>query len=216
MNNNQPIKRSMTRTEQVNFVQSLVDEAKRYQPGDPRRQKALTRAIRGLSGLLWTERSPHYNDALQQTLEYFCRHVDRYNPEQGTVVTWLNAYLRWRLIDLARPSREIPFSQFSKGDDQEHPFGDLPDPVDRTQASILEAVRNWVETDFTGELKSLRMPKYPQVTAQFLILHRLPPETSWQSLSKTLGVKIPTLASFYQRHCMTQLQAFGKTQGYLE
>jgi hypothetical protein len=205
---------SIDRPQSVHHLQSLVQEAKQYSAGALPRKKALIQAVRILPRLLWQERSPHYNDALQQTLEHFCRNLDRYNPELGTVVTWLNHYLRWRLKDLSTPRREIPFSQLAFSDD-DPPFIDIPDPVDHSSISMLESVREWVETDYSGELRSVQMKKYPQVTAQFLILHRLPPESSWKSLSKTLGIGIPTLASFYQRQCLPRLREFGQTQGYL-
>jgi hypothetical protein len=206
---------SMDRPQLVHHLQSLVQEAKQYPAGELPRQKALTQAARILPHLLWQERSPYYNDALQQTLEHFCRKVDRYDPELGSVVTWLNKYLRWRLVDLSTPRLEIPFSQFASADDNNPPFIDIPDPVDRTTASILDSVQEWAETDPTATLRRVQMKKYPQVTAQVLILHRLPPETSWKNLSETLGISIPTLASFYQRQCLPRLREFGKAQGYL-
>lgn len=211
--NNQP----MDRTQQICCLRSLVEAAKRYPAGNLHRQKALTKAIRLLVPLLWNERSPVYNDALQQTLEYFCRHVDDYNPELGSVVTWLNVHLRWRLIDLSRPGRELPFSQFEPYDDGTSPFVDIPDPINRTAITILEEVQAWAATDASGALKTIHMKKYPHVTAQFLILQRLPPaEVSWQCLSTILGVKVSSLSAFYERHCMAQLRQFGKAQGYFE
>ena len=207
---------SMDRAELMQHLRSLVEEAKRYPADNVHRQKALTKVIRLLPNLLWKERSPHYNDALQQTFEYFCRHVDRYDPNRGNVVTWLDSYLRWRLIDFSQLAKEVPFSQFSyHNDDGDSPFADIPDLADRTPLSILDCVQEWVETDPTGDLKSLHIKKHPHVTAQLLILRRLPPETSWGTLSKTLGIKIPTLSTFYQRHCVPRLREFGKVQGYL-
>lgn len=202
------------RTVLIQKLQAFVAEAKQYRHGHSRRQRALTKAIRILPTLLRKERSPHYNDALQQTFEYFCRHIDDYDPALGNVVTWLNSYLSWRLVDGYKAGTEIPFSQFMRNND-DLPFADIPDPIDYSAFSILNSVQTWVESDPTGELKSTYMKKYPYVTAQFLILQRLPPQTSWKTLSKTLGINISALSAFYQRHCITRLRAFGKAQGYL-
>ncbi|MDJ0689538.1 MAG: helix-turn-helix domain-containing protein [Xenococcaceae cyanobacterium MO_188.B32] len=45
---------------------------------------------------------------------------------------------------------------------------------------------------------------------------RLPPETSWQELSKEFGISISTLSNFYQRQCMPRLRNFAKSEGYIE
>jgi hypothetical protein len=96
----------------------------------------------------------------------------------------------------------------------------VTDPLDRVAANpdvppILEAVQTWAETDADGELQRIHIEGFPHVTCQVLILRRLPPETSWQKLSKEFGIKVPTLSSFYQRQCLPRLRKFGELEGYL-
>jgi hypothetical protein len=84
----------------------LVAEARSYLPGSVKRQKTLTKIIRLISNKLWREDTPYYQDALQQTLVYLCQNLcesntgEAYNPSNGSVITWLNAYLKQRLQDL--------------------------------------------------------------------------------------------------------------------
>ena len=83
----------------------LVSEACEHPSGSPQRQKLLTQIIRLSASRLWRESTPYYQDALQQTWLYFCRNVcegltgQTYDSSYGSVITWLNAYLRRRLQD---------------------------------------------------------------------------------------------------------------------
>ncbi|MBW4522163.1 MAG: sigma-70 family RNA polymerase sigma factor [Scytolyngbya sp. HA4215-MV1] len=190
------------------LLRSLIAEAKQYSPGSLKRQKALTQVIRLVTPKLWKSSTPDYNDALQQTWEYFARNVDRYNPNLASVVTWLNRYLRWRLSDLASARQEIPFSQFGQPADGDlTPFENIPDKTGDATLLLTE-VLTWMQTDPTGELRALHIQDHPEVTAQLLLLKRLPPQTSWKKLSQAYGIPIPTLSSFYRRHCFPRLRNF--------
>ena len=75
--------------------------------------------------------------------------------------------------------------------------------------SLIDAVRDWATEDKSGELRSTYMKKYPHVTAQVMILRRLPPdETKWGDLANEFGAPLPALASFHQRHCVQLLRKF--------
>lgn len=87
-------------------LRRLVAEACANPPGSQLRQKRLTQVIRLTAKRLWQESSPYYQDALQQTWLYFCHNVceattaeEPFNPERGSVITWLNVYLKRRLQD---------------------------------------------------------------------------------------------------------------------
>jgi hypothetical protein len=80
---------------------------------------------------------------------------------------------------------------------------------------LLEDVRRWVETDPDGELSTIHITNHPKVTAQVLILRRLPPEESWKTLAAEFNLSISTLSSFYQRQCLPRLRNFGQSEGYL-
>jgi hypothetical protein len=206
----------------------LVGQACEHRPGSPQRQKLLTQIIRLTSSKLWRESTPYYQDALQQTWLYFCRNVcegltgQTYDPTYGSVITWLNAYLKRRLQDFyLNQHREQAIiasprvRQSGSGENNE-----TIDPVDNLPASpqippILENLEIWVKTDSHGELRRTHVKGHPHVNCQVLILKRLPPEVSWKELSEEFGLPIPTLSSFYQRQCLPRLRKFAELEGLL-
>jgi hypothetical protein len=209
-------------------LRRLVAEACANPPGSQLRQKRLTQVIRLTSKRLWRESSPYYQDALQQTWLYFCHNVceattadEPFNPERGSVITWLNVYLKRRLQDfylnkqreLAKISTRIHLSRSPDS-------GDTIDAIDNLAATpdpppILENVSLWAKTDSEGELRRTHIQGRPDVNCQVLILRRLPPEASWQTLSAQFNLSISTLSSFYQRHCIPRLRKFAEQEGYL-
>ena len=209
-------------------LRRLVSEACEHPSGSPQRQKLLTQIIRLTANRLWRENTPYYQDALQQTWLYFCRNVCEgltgqiYDPTYGSVITWLNAYLKRRLQDFyINHNREqattVPLRvrQSTSGGTSE-----TIDPVDNLAAPpqappILEELEIWAKTDSEGELCATYIKGRPDVNCQVLILKRLPPEVSWKELSAEFGLSIPTLSSFYQRQCLPRLRKFAELQGLL-
>lgn len=209
-------------------LRRLVSEACEHPSGSPQRQKLLTQIIRLTANRLWRESTPYYQDALQQTWLYFCRNVCEgltgqiYNPTYGSVITWLNAYLKRRLQDFyINQNREqattvhLRVRQSTSGGTRE-----TIDPVDNLPATpqpppILEDLEIWVKTDSEGELCGTYIKGRPDVNCQVLILKRLPPEVSWKELSEEFGLSIPTLSSFYQRQCLPRLRKFAELEGLL-
>ena len=210
-------------------LRRLVAEACANPPGSQLRQKRLTQVIRLTAKRLWQESSPYYQDALQQTWLYFCHNVceattaeEPFNPERGSVITWLNVYLKRRLQDFyLNKQRELARTVSTRINLSRSPdSGDTIDPVDNLAATpdpppILENVSLWAKTDSEGELRRTHIQGRPDVNCQVLILRRLPPEASWQTLSAEFKLSVSTLSSFYQRHCMTRLRNFAEEEGYL-
>jgi len=90
---------------------------------------------------------------------------------------------------------------------------DFPAPDDTPP--ILDDIRHWVKTDPDGQLRRIHIRNHPEITAQVIILRRLPPETSWKDLSTEFGISLSTLSNFYQTRCIPLLRNFGESQGYL-
>ncbi|WP_026100513.1 hypothetical protein [Fortiea contorta] len=209
-------------------LRCLVTQACEHPPKSQERQKRLTQIIRLTTSKIWRESTPYYQDALQQTWLYFCRNIcegttgQAYDSSYGTVITWLNAYLKRRLQDFYLQQNQekvvtapLKVYQSSVGESNE-----VLDPVDNLPANpevppILENVRVWVEEDADGELRGTYIKGRADVTCQMLILRRLPPEVGWKELSAELGLSIPTLSSFYQRQCLPRLRKFAEFEGYL-
>ncbi|HAA27128.1 MAG TPA: hypothetical protein DCE56_04895 [Cyanobacteria bacterium UBA8553] len=209
-------------------LRQLITEACSHRPGSAERQKNLTKIIRLITHKLWRENTPYYQDALQQTWVYFCQNIcegktgEPYNPSRGSVITWLNFYLKRRLQDfyIDHQKQKIKIVSNQPGGSVSGETNDIADPIDNIADEpdaplLLEEVKRWVETDPTGELSSTHINKYPEVTCQVLILRRLPPETSWKELAAEFNLSISTLSSFYQRQCLPRLRKFGESEGYL-
>ena len=197
----------------------LVAEARSHLPGSVKRQKTLTKIIRLISNKLWREDTPYYQDALQQTWVYLCQNLcesntsEAYNPSNGSVIAWLNAYLKQRLQDLylaqiqqadtVSPDTHIlGLGQVNETSDQEY-F-----KANHNISSLLEDVTTWVETDPKNELRRIYIEGHPEITCQELLRRRLPPVTSWKNLAAEFDLPISTLSSFYQRHCIPRLGEF--------
>lgn len=209
-------------------IKFLVIQARSYPPGSKERQKLLTQIIRLASKKLWKESTPYYEDALQQTLLYFCRNVcegltgQTYDSTYGSVTTWLNAYLKHRLQDfyIAQHRQQITtafpkYRQSTSGETSE-----IIDPINNLPATpqippILENLEIWINTDSDGELRNTHIKGHPKVNCQVLIKKRLPPEVSWKELSEEFGLPISTLSSFYQRQCLPRLRSFARLEGLL-
>ncbi|NJP08656.1 MAG: sigma-70 family RNA polymerase sigma factor [Leptolyngbyaceae cyanobacterium RU_5_1] len=205
-----------TTTDLEDQLRQLVSAACKHPAKSHARQKALTQIIRLVSTRLWKENTPYYQDALQQTWIYFCHNIcesgtgQQYDPDRGSIIAWLNFYLRKRLQDFRCRPFEISLSQDSesgKGFDPPDTRGDIP--------PILDEVRAWAEADATGELRKVQIKNRPEVNCRVLILRRLPPETSWKVLSEEFEVTVSTLSSFYRRQCLPHLRKFGQSEGYL-
>ena len=188
-----------------------------HPPGSLSYQQHLTRLIRAIvdSGKLWQEQTADYEEALQQTWLYLCRNLCRactgkpYDPNISAVTTWLNAYLKHRLQDL-RLQKQARQAQQQENAAALETLAAPPDVP-----PLLDDIRQWVETDPSGELRQLHIRGRPDLTAQVLIRHRLPPETGWKELEAKWGCPLSTLANFYQRHCLPRLRKFGESEGYL-
>ena len=204
-------------------LSQLVIEACKHPPGSKERQKNLTKIIRLVNSQLWQENTPYYEDALQETWIYFCRNICEgkanitYDPNKATVVTWLNNYLKWRLKDgfirvQKNKKRTIPTRVDATNK--------IIDPIDNLPARpdippLLEDIKQWVLSDPQNKLRKIYLDNHPQITAQTLILRRLPPESPWNKLAEEYGVSVGTLSSFYQRKCKPLLREYSKAQGYI-
>ena len=204
----------------------LVQETCKHPPKSRKRRQGLNKIIRLIknSGKLWRENIPDYEDAEQQTWLYFSRNLceantakQNYNPDRSSVTTWLNGYLKPRLKDCRTKAAEEKATRASGAipgsDETIDPVQTLAAPADIPP--MLEEVRTWAETDADGELCRTHIKNHPDITAQLLILRRLPPESKWEDLSAEFGLGVSTLSEFYRRKCKPRLRKFGESQGYL-
>ena len=199
----------------------LVIETCQHPQGTIARQSELTSLIRLInrSQKLWKDNSPYYEDALQLTWLYFCRNLceattakSAYDSDRSNVITWMNAYLKYRLQDMYIENHQ---QQLKSGLAEREDIDDavINQVVDRIAAPVqssdlLEQIQQWAKLDRTKVLRRTYIRDRADVNAQVLILKRLPPETNWQILSQEFSLPISTLSSFYQRKCIPLLKEF--------
>ncbi len=205
------------------YLLKLVAAACKHPPGSKERQKNLTKIIRIVSRQLWQEQTSYYEDALQETWIYFCRNICEgksglvYESNKASVVTWLNNYLKWRLKDGYINEQKQKQRTVSVKIDKDNKVVNLIDTLAAPPdiPPLLKEIEQWVLKDPQNKLRKICMDNYPQVTAQVLILKRLPPETSWKDLAREYNIAAGTLSSFYQRKCKPLLREYSKERGYL-
>lgn len=202
-------------------LRQLVSTACQHAVGSPQRQRYLTQLIRRVRPLLWRDRNPHYQDALQQTWIYLCQNLCEgktarpYDPDIASVATWLNTYLKYRLKDLvlaAQADRARYVSTHPAGSESVNLLETLPARPDIPP--ILDSVREWLEQN-AQDFQQIYVANHPEINCYVMILRRLPPETQWQVLEQEFGVSYKTLESFYRRQCRPRLRAFGQAEGHL-
>lgn len=138
-----------------------------------------------------------YEEAVNRTLVYVCQKIDTYDPSRGQAqkfMNWVNFRLDRMVIECRR--------QFSDRNTQELPnLNDLerlsqPDP----QSTLASDVRDYIAADPDDLFKSIHIRKRPDANFQTIALARFS-DQSWDEISHQLGIKIPTLSSFFQRCC---------------
>ena len=209
-------------------LRRLVVEASRHPTDNPKRRAAFDEIVRLVlrSNKLWRESTPYYADALQEMWEYCFLKLDDpndgYNPDLCRVTTWLDDRLKKilrRHRDRARRqlNRQVFAIRFEDGQ--------LLDPVDNLVASpdpqsalnMWTHLLDWVVEDPDQRLRSRVCAKYPKITAQVLLLRRLPPtEQSWEQIAAELTADKTYIAQWYSRYCNAFLREWGRTQGYVE
>lgn len=190
------------------LLKRLALEAQKHPPQSTRRRHALVQLIEAirLSGRL---ARPHrgkfspqfydllYEEAVNKTLTYLCRQIDRYDPERGQnqkFMNWVNFRLDRTLIECRR--------EFSDRNTQSLPhLNDLETlPQPETRPSLAADLCDYIEADPDGDFQSTHIRHRPDASFQAIALARLAGK-SWEDISAELSIKIPTLSSFFQRCC---------------
>ncbi|AFY66435.1 MAG TPA: sigma-70 family RNA polymerase sigma factor [Allocoleopsis sp.] len=149
--------------------------------------------------------------------------IDKYNPERGSVMAWINNLMQYRVIDA---SRKIIGNHSGKRDQPYMSMHSLDQPESQSRlegefqalpASTSELMRKCLEEDVTGEFRSKHVENHPEASFQAIALSRLENE-SWKSISERLGVPLPTLSRFFGRYkprFISQFRAYGSDYSQL-
>lgn len=194
-------------------LKQLALEAQAYPPKTKERQKALAKLVSAIqrSGMLGR---PYkgcfqgfyeeiYAEAQQRLFCHICEKIDSYDPERE-VLQWANFLLKKRFFIEA--SRTI-MPTVPRGLDQKQIIRLTIDDLDRnysldennpTTPSLSQEVIQCLEEDPDGIFKGTYAASNPEATFQFLAI-KIVAGYSWKEISSELGIKVPTLSSFYQR-----------------
>lgn len=216
-------------TEQDQPFNQLICAACACEKESLQRQRHLDQLIRQLmaSGKLWRQADvpeADYQDILQRSWVYLCCNLCEattaampYNPQRSSILTWINAYIKMRVLDyrldIGRMKQERVAKKTLTDGTVVDPIAMLPAPVE--VPPILQEMLTWLERDSTV-LRRVYLRDRPDINCKALILRRLPPnETGWNQLAQEFGVAESTLQGFYRQKCLPRLREAGKQLGYL-
>jgi len=195
-------------------LKQMAIAAQQHPPKSRERQRALSQLISVMqqSGKLVRPRREQfqgfydeiYAEAVQRLFAHICEKIDTYRPERGEVLQWANFLLNRQFFIEA--SREL-LPTVPKGLDPRNIHRLTLDDLDRNNPSDInpqlmplpsQQILQCLEEDPEGIFQQTHIDRYPAANFQFLAIKRLA-GYSWQELSVELGIRIPTLSSFYQR-----------------
>lgn len=134
-----------------------------------------------------------YNEAVQELLLYICQNVEKYDPERGSVMAWVNVLLERRFFKEAIPKI------LGKPNLQKMTLSDLDNlaPPEETE-SLTEILKECIESDPDNLFKKEYLQNYPAANFQVLLQRRFSGK-SWKEISAEFDINIKTLSSFYYR-----------------
>ncbi|MBN4000331.1 sigma-70 family RNA polymerase sigma factor [Nostoc sp. LPT] len=151
----------------------------------------LVRPYKGQFQLLYQD---IYDEAVQNLFFYLCQdnNINKYNPERGEVMTWINMLLTKRFFPEAIP--KIIGKENEINLENSH-LENLPSfqPM-----SLFEQVRECIETDPELIFCKEHIKGHPEANFQAIAKRRCS-GISWKEISAEWGIGITSLHSFYQR-----------------
>ncbi|PSB41853.1 hypothetical protein C7B67_26085 [filamentous cyanobacterium Phorm 6] len=211
-------------------ILELVTEACKHPVGSLRRGRFLDKLIREIvkSGKLWKENTPHYEEALQKTWIYLSRNLceattakEPYNPEKSQITTWLNPYLKKRLLDCYRKQKQererqiqLPIVSLDRLSDKKDIKYTENLKANPDVSFYLDELLEWIETDPNNELKSRHVRGKPEINCQVLLQRKCLYGQTLQEIAKEFGCAPSTLYQLLNNDCRPLLQQFSENQGY--
>jgi DNA-directed RNA polymerase specialized sigma24 family protein len=134
-----------------------------------------------------------YDEAVQELLLYICQNIEKYDPERGSLMAWVNVLLERRFFKEAIPKI------LGKPNLQKMTLSDLDNlaPPEETE-SLTEILKECIELDPGNLFKKEYLQNYPAANFQVLLQRRFSGK-SWKEISAEFDINIKTLSSFYYR-----------------
>lgn len=191
-------------------LKHLAMEAQQHPPKSQARQRALSRLLNAISQSKRLSRPRRgqfqefyeeiYAEAVQRLFAYVCEKIDRYSPDRGEVLQWVNFLLNQRFfIEASREVLPVVFQGIDPKQIQRITIDDLDrhKPIE-VIPSLSQEVMQCLEDDPEGLFQAAYVANFPNANFQVLALKRLM-GYSWQEISSELNISAQTLSSFYQR-----------------
>ncbi|MGJ3250420.1 MAG: sigma-70 family RNA polymerase sigma factor [Elainellaceae cyanobacterium] len=180
-------------------------DAQQHPPQSQGRQIALRKLVNGIltSGRLCRPQAGQYrgryediySEALQELMLFICENIDKYSPERGAVLVWVNMLLRRRFFNEAIPKvLDKPGVVRMSLHDIEH-LDLAPSDPPKTLTELLEEC---VDADPDNLFKTAHLAGQPQATFQVIMKRRLV-GSSWDDISAEFNTNLSTISSFYYR-----------------
>ncbi|MEM6837892.1 MAG: hypothetical protein AAF609_13665 [Cyanobacteria bacterium P01_C01_bin.120] len=192
-------------------LKELAAIAKAYSPKSLQRNKVMQRLLllierSGQLSYKWRGKYPGlYSDALQETRLYIVRKIDTYDPTRGKFMTWVNFKLEREVLgrikddtDAQKESQEISLYQPINRDDQESRKTQEDVLSNQEHIFLSDQVRQIIEDDPDGFLKSRYIRGRPDVNLQIVVIY-LMNNKNLRKLAENLGVNEQTMYSFFGR-----------------
>lgn len=189
-------------------LEHLAITAKQFPPKSKPRQLALSELASKIQNSRRLFCKGRYNypedvylEALQETWLYISRKVEKYDPEIGTVIAWVNFILNKRFIDAIRRYTRNQQASLDEpidfaGESGTTLLDTLPQPqILPDSGEILQEI---LQADPDDLFKTEHIKNHPMVTFQAIALRRLLKQ-SWSDMSVEWAISVSTLSSFYQR-----------------
>lgn len=191
-------------------LKELALEAQQHPLGTTARRIALSKLFDGIyregrlccpyKGQFQGVYEQIYKEAVQDLFLYICKNIDKYDPERGEFMTWVNMLLNQRFFKEAIP-KIIGTAGEIKIDSGLENLEDLAFEESEDEDDYISAfqkIRRYIEEDPSGIFRKAHIKKYPLVNFREIAIKRWS-GVSWKEISDDLDIPIPTLSNFYQR-----------------
>jgi DNA-directed RNA polymerase specialized sigma24 family protein len=152
--------------------------------------------------------------AVNETLSVAIKKIDRYEPDKAQFMTWINAILKFRVLDAIEKEKKYrgrltsldqPISADNPNSKAEGELQAKMEQVESANAEDLERndlaakLRQFIETDPDGILAKVHIRNKPDATFQQILLMRLVP-MKWQEIADRFNISSHgTINTFHDR-----------------
>jgi DNA-directed RNA polymerase specialized sigma24 family protein len=182
--------------------------AQQHLPRSKERQVALSKLITAIqkpgclckpSLTFGAKRQDVITEGRSRLYLFICEQIDRYDPERGEVLQWINNRLRYLYIEAYRDlssqgKGRVTILSLDDLENQRFPF------LESQKTPSMEGkLYRCLEEDADGSF-SQAYTQIPAANFQFIALRRLDGYT-WKQISSQLNnISVSTLSSFYRRN----------------